>query len=178
MPAVASRLALQDGSGAWARSGREAQATLSGKANVPGDDFRVQGFTWDLPGREDEGEFNYADIYDCLDAGRALGIALGIPMSRRSGAVVSANIWGKMNTLFISFLCLSAIGWPDFITTKILTYIVLATLWISSITYYIRAEPHIVTGTGAKYLLRFSIFALAIVLWVVTMKLAPGLNWG
>jgi cardiolipin synthase (CMP-forming) len=104
-------------------------------------------------------------------------ITLGIPMSRRSGEVVASNIWGKMNTLFIAFLCLSFIASPEFITTEILSYMVMATLWISSIIYYIRAEPYLVSGAAAKYLLRFSLFATAGVLWLVAEKLAPGLNW-
>ena len=59
------------------RSGRELQTTLSRAVSVPGLDFRTNGFTWDVVGREDDGEFNYADSYACLDSGRPLGITLG-----------------------------------------------------------------------------------------------------
>ena len=59
------------------RSGRELQVTLSRAVSAPGLDFRANGLTWDVVGREDDGEFNYADSYDCLDAGRPLGITVG-----------------------------------------------------------------------------------------------------
>ena len=104
-------------------------------------------------------------------------VTLGIRMSRRSGEVVSANIWGKLNTLFIALLCLSFIARPDFVTTKILTYMVLVTLWTSSLAYYNRAEPYLANTAAARYLLQFSLFAMPVVLWLVARKLAPGLNW-
>jgi phosphatidylglycerophosphate synthase len=103
-------------------------------------------------------------------------VALGIPMSQRQGVVVSSNIWGKLNTLFISLLCLSFIASPEFATTRILSYIVLATLWVSSISYYVRAEPYLVAGP-ARHLLRVGLFAAAFALWAVGQELAPGLNW-
>ena len=58
------------------RSGREVRATFSRAVSIPGDDFRTHGLTWDIVGREDDGELNHADSYDCLDAGRPLGITL------------------------------------------------------------------------------------------------------
>jgi hypothetical protein len=57
--------------------GRILPVTLSTKVNPTGTDFRTAGFAWDVPGREDAGEYNYADSYDCIDAGEPLGIAVG-----------------------------------------------------------------------------------------------------
>ncbi len=104
-------------------------------------------------------------------------IALGIPMSRRSGRVVAANRWGKLNTVVVSLLCLSFIGAPEFLATRVLTYAALATLWISSISYYVRAEPVLLSSEWAKLLLRIALFAGAILLWRAGVKLAPDMQW-
>ncbi len=113
-----------------------------------------------------------------LQAYRDVMIVIGgTVIARRTGTIISASIWGKLNTFLISALCLAFVIDPNSIETQLAAHAVLGSIFISGASYYRRGEVLLVKQVSRRLLWRAGFFLPPIVLWWVIRSMAPGLRW-
>ena len=103
-------------------------------------------------------------------------LLLGALVTRRLRRITTANLWGKLNTFFVAFLCLGYAIAPAMPVTRALTYASLATIVISGASYYRFGEPYLFHGP-VRWIARVCFFALPALLWWLTAMAAPALKW-
>jgi CDP-diacylglycerol--glycerol-3-phosphate 3-phosphatidyltransferase len=101
----------------------------------------------------------------------------GILLTRRIGKITMANRWGKLNTFFMAFLCLSFAIDPGFLLTRLFGYAGLVMTIVSGISYFAFAESHLFQRPVTRWALRCAFVLIPIVLAALLDRFAPGLTW-
>lgn len=107
----------------------------------------------------------------------ALILALGWLVSRKIGRITTANRWGKLNTAVIAFLCVCYLVSPTGWLTAALTYLALATILISGVSYYAIGEPHLLPRGAGRWLFRLLIAILPAAGALLLTRMLPNLRW-
>ncbi len=86
---------------------------------------------------------------------RDLAIMLvGLIVSRAEGAVVSANVWGKINTAVFTLTGASFLIAPESLVTRVLFVLGYTTIAVSGIAYYFVGERYFAKTTRQRVLAR------------------------
>ena len=104
-------------------------------------------------------------------------LVLGWLVSRRIGRITTANRWGKLNTAVMALLCLSYVVSPAGWVTAGLTYLALATILISGVSYCAIGEPRLFPRGIGRWLFRVMITLGAAGGAFLLARVLPDLRW-
>jgi CDP-diacylglycerol--glycerol-3-phosphate 3-phosphatidyltransferase len=101
----------------------------------------------------------------------------GAILARRAGEVTAANRWGKLNSGVISAFCLAFLAAPAHGVTRILAWLSLAAITVSSASYFAAGEKRLFTGRPARWLFRAAVLGGFAGLVALLPAALPGIRW-